>query len=1571
MLPFNSIARMSPLRLAMAAGGRVNFADGGLNYPNYYNITTPPVEVTAPTPTEAEKAAFFASHDSEGNPLQRLAGEGLSLANFMASVPNFVYSTAGSTMDYANQAASDLMHGRRPTPNWDLAREHAASAARPLALPSVGISALADKLGITPEYEQSATNRIMGKVGEGIDYTAQTLQDKYGIPAGGTKTLADTLMITGVPGAKPLARATVAGVKRGAENLSVPSTVGKQVGAIFPAGAPKRMVSKQVDLEGRAHPDEDVWPRFRGVHGTGPAGMATEYIEMLPEQLGIRQRDVQAAWEAFKKDKAYEMYPDAPDRTSAMRAYQLATPTTESRRAKQNEWLEEFSNTKPLGMPTLAELKVNEDKAVKALETTYPNMVAKYLGQENADPTVLLAAKDLPLSENVPELMRGHANLRQEQLAEIRTARTAAGLPPEGRMQEKLNKIIEGIVGVDTQLADLTATKWDMERQWDRDNQPAPEGYVELTRQETKLTNQKKILERQAREMETAPAIEAFHDLAVVKSLSPSEMKDSMEYPQTQFHPYLARKKDPATGKPIATFDVNPDTGVITPSLVTPESARIVQPRAGFLRASGLEDVMKDYAMDLYLGKTNKSPEQYMLQKAQGFKKVRDDKAVAEAKRAELTKANYMGYINAAPADKIYGNYAAIEFDPSMSAEELGKGLSIDTDVLNHCVGSGGMENGKHFGIWDPATGLKREGIRSPISNEIGQIMQEGVHVTSIRDTQTGKPVVTVKMVPDGSTGLYRLSYVNGEKNGVMDYKGAPALKDYLNSKADVISKPGSELEKNGVYDLHSQDNISRGARAANTSAGVVEDFIRMNPDTPRFATKDDIIAMKPLAVTTSPATPESVPALWEARNNIDLDRELVENPEGYEEAQRTRHDLAVRVFQQVRGHDYHPRPNSETDTHRLLSTWDNLVYANRHIPGIEAILPDLIQNNPSHFGLRNWQNHEIDLLADLGRGAEQTVPQEIFPDNRGGRRAILTHADAQDIVANFGSSIEEVNDVLDQLRLHGAGRGTWVDRMTPDEVQEMATEANRNLSGQVETRIADALANPNRSVERLIQLRDQLQNPPTTGPLRHTDPTYLEDSINDLDQAIIEMRANDWEPEAPVTLPAPEPTIDVLVDEYAALPESHTSHARAEVIRGQIINNVPAVNPMSPTISDLGAMELIGATTGIRPSELLASAVIRNRTHLGMGSWSIGRRTQLQNFINQHVENQADNVQAQQLEVIGAPAYITPRITAYLDRLEADLPTLTEQQFGERVSRIYARAAEQDVTQPQYAALNDRVLALQERVTGREPNVPAQIEAARAETVPHPQQPLVEAVLQSIGQADTLELLQRQNDFIGEHARTFSPEQIDAMDQAVTRRIRELRDAPMQLTGLAPIPEAVQTHLAEMGTWTDEGLRRNIRNLEERHPQTVYRDLTDSQAARVLSELNDEVDRRGAGFAKGGRVKAYGTRQTGEAKASGALGEIRMPNGRDVMTEYSINVDDMEMPSIIEGMHPADINYIRETGKVPEDAIATAIHSAHKRRAEGKSPFWNEDDSNYAQGGLVEHEQLFNDIIGVMHGTR
>ena len=165
---------------------------------------------------------------------------------------------------------------------------------------------------------------------------------------------------------------------------------------------------------------------------------------------------------------------------------------------------------------------------------------------------------------------------------------------------------------------------------------------------------------------------------------------------------------------------------------------------------------------------------------------------------------------------------------------------------------------------------------------------------------------------------------------------------------------------------------------------------------------------------------------------------------------------------------------------------------------------------------------------------------------------------------------------------------------------------------------------------------------------------------------------------------------------------------------------------------------------------------------------------------------------------------------------------------------------------------------------------------------------------------------------------------------------------------------------------------------LTGRNPGDIIKpaNISEQMGFQITPEIRDYVMNQGfPAFAEGGAVhmahggevdydelyefKDYGSRETGEAKDTGALGEIRMPNGRDVMTEYSINVDGREMPSIVEGMHPADLNYIRETGTVPEDAVATAIRSANKREASGQSPFWNKKET-FAQGGKVDYDAMY-----------
>jgi hypothetical protein len=107
-----------------------------------------------------------------------------------------------------------------------------------------------------------------------------------------------------------------------------------------------------------------------------------------------------------------------------------------------------------------------------------------------------------------------------------------------------------------------------------------------------------------------------------------------------------------------------------------------------------------------------------------------------------------------------------------------------------------------------------------------------------------------------------------------------------------------------------------------------------------------------------------------------------------------------------------------------------------------------------------------------------------------------------------------------------------------------------------------------------------------------------------------------------------------------------------------------------------------------------------------------------------------------------------------------------------------------------------------------------------------------------------------------------------------------------------------------------------------------------------------------------------YGKREDGTPKESGALGEISTEDNSGVMTEYSINPQGKgEMPSIVEGMHPADINALRHYEQVtrkggkaefPNDVEAVAKRSAEKRKAEGKSPFYSTKEKKMAKGGTA-----------------
>lgn len=112
-----------------------------------------------------------------------------------------------------------------------------------------------------------------------------------------------------------------------------------------------------------------------------------------------------------------------------------------------------------------------------------------------------------------------------------------------------------------------------------------------------------------------------------------------------------------------------------------------------------------------------------------------------------------------------------------------------------------------------------------------------------------------------------------------------------------------------------------------------------------------------------------------------------------------------------------------------------------------------------------------------------------------------------------------------------------------------------------------------------------------------------------------------------------------------------------------------------------------------------------------------------------------------------------------------------------------------------------------------------------------------------------------------------------------------------------------------------------------------------------------------------------YGIRLDNTPKERGFLGEVRLPNQRDVMTEVSVGMPGTKetyRPALTKGIHPADLNYIRETGKVPEDVYATSQRSAEKRIAEGKSPFWNklQDESSKTTESMRQDELKRRELL-------
>ena len=134
---------------------------------------------------------------------------------------------------------------------------------------------------------------------------------------------------------------------------------------------------------------------------------------------------------------------------------------------------------------------------------------------------------------------------------------------------------------------------------------------------------------------------------------------------------------------------------------------------------------------------------------------------------------------------KSYGGVNWYEFKKGMGPEDIAKGLSADSCILEHCVGGVGHNADGYQGyvpMRDLVTGKKVHEKYPDFNDYAKQVMSGESRIYSLRDK--GKPVATIE-VSDGQAGygeLPEILQIKGPLNGKPEAKYLPMIQDFVKS---------------------------------------------------------------------------------------------------------------------------------------------------------------------------------------------------------------------------------------------------------------------------------------------------------------------------------------------------------------------------------------------------------------------------------------------------------------------------------------------------------------------------------------------------------------------------------------------------------------------------------------------------------------------------------------------------------------------------------------------------------------------------------------------------------------------
>ena len=745
--------------------------------------------------------------------------------------------------------------------------------------------------------------------------------------------------------------------------------------------------------------------------------------------------------------KNNEEFPTAPSKSELDRAVTLKYNLGDAREVRKLKHIDDFFKNTPEGqqaasehgIPTVGEYKSRLPAAAAALNTNFANFITKNIGAFGSK-SVELASKGITYREP-DEVIDQAGQLTNSTLRRIGEFRHKAGFPIEGTFAPHLvNKEAEFKAHNDNTLAAQSAKAAFIS---EMAQQGVPVGeyvrtpeYARLRSLEQDATNKRDKTQAELKNLMLAHAQELLEDSAIVPS-SKQEQINRNGYAASQLYPDLRNPNVPLDQTLYETDNLN---GITNLSNVGEKLwGDIVEGKMTANQANAT-------SIDNYIEKMHKQrdADKVALQ-------------VRRQKELDALTAKLKPLLDNVPPHLKFDKSSALEINQFMPKDEIIKRMSEDTDILEHCMGEAG--SGSKTNI-NPLTGEKRmyeptydtltgeinpRGSGTPSRGYASETAKGNQFQTSFRDNETGYPVASLQFGKQ-SDGKYSIGFVSGYRNEAPNAKYANDVKDYLNSKSDILSQDlDDRIQTNlGIYDTFNK----RKREALRRDLGLTHEEMLAHDLSvlPRFVTKAD--AQSHIGQSAShPAREVDDLAAEKARLQDELDQHL-QNRRSWDEGDETHHDNLV---------------DSIRDLEQRIERQSNQPVT-AHMAGMTPSMREL-DSRGLNFPISALANDN--MVGQSVRRAYEDILNDMHPG-----------VSADDM-------IDHLSIVHSMLQDHDSGLARDLGFLTSDEVS--------TLVGVLDSHVA--------TIQQLEQhLAQQRNHPPATADTSHT---------NNISQTIDEASSN------------------------------------------------------------------------------------------------------------------------------------------------------------------------------------------------------------------------------------------------------------------------------------------------------------------------------------------------------------------------------------------------------------------------------------------------------------------------------